>query len=233
MTNKNTALKQDIQNFFGNKVLEADVAVNELTVIIATSHWLDVCGDLKDNFSFSQLIDLTVVDYLDYGKKEWRSESSGATGFGRGLNPDSAGRFSFDDRAPEVTFTGKRFAVVVHLLSVEDNRRVRLKAYCDNNDFPDIESLVETWSVANWFEREAFDMFGVIFRNHPDLRRLLTDYGFVGHPFRKDFPLIGHVEMRYDPEQARVVYEPVSIESRVLTPRVIREGAESPGGNNA
>jgi len=118
---------------------------------------------------------------------------------------------------------GNRFAVVVHLLSVKNNVRLRVRAFCRDDEFPVIASLVDVWPVANWFEREAFDLFGIVFEGHPDLRRILTDYGFVGHPFRKDFPLSGHVEMRYDPEQKRVVYQPVTIDPREVTPRIVRE----------
>lgn len=123
---------------------------------------------------------------------------------------------------------GSRYAVVLHLLSIRLNQRVRLRVYAQDDDFPVLPTLVEVWPVANWFEREAFDLYGLMFENHPDLRRLLTDYGFVGHPFRKDFPMIGNVEMRYDPEQQRVIYQPVSIELRNNVPRVIRdEGVHS------
>ena len=118
---------------------------------------------------------------------------------------------------------GPRFAVVVHLLSVANNVRLRVRSFCADDQFPVIPSLVEVWPVANWFEREAFDLFGIMFEGHPDLRRILTDYGFVGHPFRKDFPLSGHVEMRYDPDQQRVIYQPVTIEPREITPRIVRE----------
>ena len=116
-----------------------------------------------------------------------------------------------------------RFAVVYHLLSITHNRRVRLRAWCEPGEPPMIDSVIDIWKAADWFEREAFDLFGILFRGHPDLRRLLTDYGFIGHPFRKDFPLIGNVEVRYDPIKGRVVYEPVSIEPRTLVPRVIRD----------
>ncbi len=123
---------------------------------------------------------------------------------------------------------GPRYAVVCHLLSVSLNQRVRLRVFAEDEHFPLLASLVDVWPAANWYEREAFDMYGIMFENHPDLRRLLTDYGFVGHPFRKDFPMIGHVEMRYDPEQQRVIYQPVSIEERNNVPRVIRdEGAHA------
>jgi NADH-quinone oxidoreductase subunit C len=120
---------------------------------------------------------------------------------------------------------GKRFAVVAHLLSVSHNWRVRLRTFATDDAFPVVDSLVNVWPAANWFEREAFDLFGIMFAGHPDLRRILTDYGFTGHPFRKDFPLSGQVEMRYDPEQKRVVYQPVTIEPREVTPRIIREDA--------
>jgi NADH-quinone oxidoreductase subunit C len=123
----------------------------------------------------------------------------------------------------EGTWAGARFAVVLHLLSVSLNQRVRLKVFATDDDFPVLPTLTDVWPVANWFEREAFDLFGIMFENHPDLRRILTDYGFVGHPFRKDFPMIGNVEMRYDPEQQRVIYQPVSIEMRNNVPRVIRD----------
>ena len=118
---------------------------------------------------------------------------------------------------------GQRFAVVVHLLSVSLNQRVRVRVYCADDDFPVVASVNSLWNSANWYEREAFDLFGIVFEGHDDLRRILTDYGFIGHPFRKDFPLSGHVEMRYDAERGRVVYEPVTIEPREITPRVIRE----------
>ena len=121
----------------------------------------------------------------------------------------------------EGTWEGPRFAVVYHLLSVANNVRLRVRAFVEDDD-PRIDSVVDIWSVANWFEREAFDLYGILFNGHPDLRRLLTDYGFIGHPFRKDFPLVGHVEMRYDPERKRVVYEPNTLEERINVPRVIR-----------
>ena len=126
---------------------------------------------------------------------------------------------SYRDQA----WDGIRFCVVSHLLSVSHNWRVRVKVFCPNDDMPTVASLNEVWSAANWFEREAFDLYGIIFEGHLDLRRILTDYGFIGHPFRKDFPTTGHVEMRYDPEQKRVIYQPVTIEPREITPRIIRE----------
>jgi NADH-quinone oxidoreductase subunit C len=118
---------------------------------------------------------------------------------------------------------GKRFAVVLHLLSIKRNHRLRVRTFCADDELPIIASLMDVWPAVNWFEREAFDLYGIIFDGHPDLRRILTDYGFIGHPFRKDFPISGHVEMRYDPELKRVVYQPVSIEPREITPRIVRE----------
>ena len=126
---------------------------------------------------------------------------------------------TYGDRPRE----GRRFAVVSHLLSVTHNCRLRLRVFCPADDFPIVDSLIDVWPAVAWFEREAFDLFGIVFEGHPDLRRILTDYGFAGHPFRKDFPLTGHVEMRYDPEQKRVIYQPVTIEPREVTPRIVRE----------
>ena len=126
---------------------------------------------------------------------------------------------AYENRARE----GPRFAVVYHLLSLSNNQRIRVRTFAADDDFPVVPSVVDIWPAANWFEREAFDLYGIVFDGHPDLRRLLTDYGFVGHPFRKDFPLSGHVEMRYDPEQGRVIYQPVTIEPREVVPRIVRE----------
>ena len=174
-----------------------------------------VCEQLRDDaqLRFEQLIDVCGVDYSTYGQADWEtSESATTSGFSRGAG---YGRFAAGD------WEGMRFAVVYQLLSVTHNWRLRLKVFLEG-EYPRLPSVIGVWASANWFEREAFDLFGILFDGHPDLRRLLTDYGFVGHPFRKDFPLSGHVEMRYDPEKGRVVYEPVTIEERVLVPRVIR-----------
>ena len=141
-------------------------------------------------------------------------------GFSRGVNRGALLASSVARGAAATP--GRRFAVVYHLLSVSLNQRVRLRVFCPNDDEPMVDSLCGIWAGVDWFEREAFDMFGVMFKGHPDLRRLLTDYGFIGHPFRKDFPLSGNVEVRYDPEKRRVVYQPVSIDPRVLVPKVIR-----------
>jgi NADH-quinone oxidoreductase subunit C len=188
-------------------------ALGELTLTLPAAELLGVCQALHTDkaLRFEQLIDLCGIDYAAYGKSEWETIDASSTGFGRGVDRDI--ELEADDP--------QRFAVVYHLLSVRYNRRLRLKVYAGGTQ-PMVDSVVSVWNVANWFEREAFDLFGILFRGHPDLRRILTDYGFVGHPFRKDFPLSGHVAMRYDPEQARVVYEPVDIEPRVLVPKVIR-----------
>ncbi|MBX9598264.1 MAG: NADH-quinone oxidoreductase subunit C [Burkholderiales bacterium] len=137
---------------------------------------------------------------------------------------------TYKDQQDEKPADALRFAVVYHLLSLKHNWRVRVKCFATNNEFPVVPSVLDIWSSVNWFEREAFDMYGIIFDGHPDLRRILTDYGFIGHPFRKDFPLSGYMEMRYDEEQKRVIYQPVTIEPREITPRIIRE--EHYGGRN-
>ena len=142
-----------------------------------------------------------------------------ALGFEQLIDLCGVDYFSYGERP----WQGLRFAVVAHLLSVSNNWRLRLRSFCLDDDFPAIATLTAVWASAGWYEREAFDLFGIAFEGHPDLRRILTDYGFVGHPFRKDFPVSGHVEMRYDPEQKRVIYQPVTIEPREVTPRVIRE----------
>ncbi|MGB0846361.1 MAG: NADH-quinone oxidoreductase subunit C [Thiolinea sp.] len=214
-----------------NKIAADSIsACGELTLDVAVDNWLEVANFLRrDSVTrFEQLIDLCGVDYLQYGKTEWEVASATSEGFSRAVSADDA-LFDFDaEESAADAYEGNRFAVIVHLLSVSKNMRIRLRTYCDDNDFPVVPSLVGIWSSANWFEREAFDLFGIMFNNHPDLRRILTDYGFVGHPFRKDFPLSGHVEMRYDAEQKRVIYEPVSIEPRTLVPRVIRQDQRVP-----
>ncbi|NDB85064.1 MAG: NADH-quinone oxidoreductase subunit C, partial [Alphaproteobacteria bacterium] len=173
----------------------------------------DLLSMLKTNnkFSFDTLIDICVVDYLHYGIDDWKTDSATQTGFSRSVASEKHVH-------PEQDY---RFAVVYHLLSVKNNYRLRVKVYLGEHNLV-IPSVVSLWKSANWFEREAYDLFGVLFDGHPDLRRILTDYGFVGHPFRKDFPVSGHVEMRYDAAQQRVIYETVDIEPRVSVPKVIR-----------
>lgn len=197
---------------------------DEITIETAPVDLQDLCLNLRDQkeFRFEQLIDLCGVDYLHYGLDEWSTQNATQEGFSRGVQPATSAFFSFDDPPPRPNLETSRFAIVYHLLSVTHNHRLRIRVFCDDDEMPRTPSVIGIWPSANWFEREAFDLFGVIFDGHPDLRRILTDYGFIGHPFRKDFPLIGHVEMRYDPEQMRVIYEPVKIEPRVLVPKVIR-----------
>jgi len=195
----------------GCELLTAD---REVTLVVPKGQLLAVAEVLRDDpcFRFEQLTDLCGVDYLAYGCSEWATIEATTTGFGRAVERGLDLPAQADER---------RFAVVYHLLSLTHNRRLRLRVYAEGTR-PMVDSLIGIWASADWFEREAFDLFGILFEGHPDLRRILTDYGFVGHPFRKDFPLSGQVEMRYDPDQARVVYEPVSIEPRILVPRVIR-----------
>ena len=225
-------LQETLQQELGKLISNSHIAYGELTLDIAPNNLLSVCHSLRDQFEFEQLIDLCGVDYLEYGVAEWQTDVS-SQGFSRGTEPATFGHFTFDEPARETEMEGSRFSVVYHLLSLSQNQRIRLKCYCEDNDFPIVDSVLNVWNAANWFEREAFDLFGIIFTGHPDLRRILTDYGFIGHPFRKDFPLVGHVEMRYDPEQQRVIYEPVSIEPRIGVPRVIRENNRYAGDENS
>ena len=195
MTDSNQDLAAHVRELLGASITDVSESVGQLTLEVRRDDILPVCARLRDDpaLSFEQLMDLCGVDYLEYGQE-----------------------------SPSGPRRGPRFAVVYQLLSLKHNRRIRLRAWLDD-EFPQIASVTGIWNSTAWYEREAFDLFGIVFEGHPDLRRILTDYGFVGHPFRKDFPLIGQVEMRYDPEKQRVVYQPVSIEPRVLVPRVIRE----------
>jgi len=208
-------LASSIRARFGTAISRCAVSLGQPTAEVAAGALRDTALALRDEspFGFEQLTDLCAVDYAAYGTADWAtSETATREGFSRGV---SSGAYE------DGTYAGPRFAVVYHLLSVSHNQRLRLRVFLDG-DPPRIPSVVDIWSSANWYEREAFDLMGILFEGHPDLRRILTDYGFVGHPFRKDFPISGHVETRYDPEKRRVVYEPVSIEPRVLVPRVIR-----------
>lgn len=213
-----------VRSLLEGKLVAVTEAAGELTVEISPECWVDACRTLRDDpeLRFSCCMDLSGVDYLGYGQVEWDTSDISSEGFSRGVEGEGAGRFDWEHR-PQPVSQARRFAVVVHLLSISRNRRVRLRAFCVDDQLPIIGSLCDVWPGVNWFEREAFDLFGIVFEGHPDLRRILTDYGFVGHPFRKDFPLIGNVEVRFDAEKGRVVYEPVSIEPRVLVPRVIRD----------
>ena len=210
-------LQEQVRQALGDSLEKDRIALNEYTIEVKEGDWHKVALTLRDQLGFDQLIDLCGVDYVAYGRTNWETLDAPNEGFSRGV-------FDFEEQVSELPLDmPRRFAVVMHLLSVADNRRIRVRAFIENTAQPTIDSVVDVWNCANWFEREAFDLFGIIFRGHPDLRRILTDYGFVGHPLRKDFPLTGHVEMRYDPEQGRCVYEPVSIENRVNVPRVIRD----------
>jgi NADH-quinone oxidoreductase subunit C len=222
-------LSQALNSAFGSKLQSNVVTQNdvsaEVTIEVAVNDALSVFEILRDDESlkFEQMIDICGVDYSQYGNVEWVTDESSSTGFSRGVEPAAGARLRFGDESEYVNTDRPRFAAVYHLMSVTHNHRLRVRVYCENDAVPVVYSVLDIWPSANWFEREAFDLFGIIFDGHPDLRRILTDYGFVGHPFRKDFPLIGHVEMKYDEAQKRVIYQPVSIEPRVLVPRVIRD----------
>lgn len=194
---------------------KATVALNELTLDVPREHLLTLCQQLRDEpaLGFNMLIDVVGLDYLHYGLDEWQTQSATLTGFGRGVTAKPIR----EESAP-----AERFAVVYHLLSLHHNWRLRLRVALPDNTDLILDSVVGVWPSANWHEREVFDLFGIFFHGHPDLRRILTDYGFVGHPFRKDFPLIGKVEARYDAAAKAVIYEPVSITPRILEPKVIR-----------
>jgi NADH-quinone oxidoreductase subunit C len=207
-------LASRITTVLGDRVRPYAVPANEYAIEVDPASVLEVAGVLRDDpqLRFEQLIDLCGVDYLDYGRAEWRTSTATSSGFSRGVN----------HAAPHTLAGNKRFAVVSQLMSITHNQRLRMRVWAEDLEDPMLDSLVGVWASAEWFEREAFDLFGILFRGHPDLRRILTDYGFIGHPFRKDFPLIGNVEVHYDPKQKRVVYAPVEIEPRTLVPRVIR-----------
>lgn len=225
-------------------IQKSELTRGEITIEVDQRHIHDVCLRLRDDpeFDFQMLMDVCGVDYLHYGVAEWETESATTSGFERGvdcaamlqLNREQADKVYQEVVDPQpnpiVSQPGQedmsdghlpRFAAVYHLLSLRLNHRVRVRAFLHLHE-PKIASVIDIWPSANWFEREAFDLFGIIFTGHPDLRRLLTDYGFIGHPFRKDFPLSGNVEVRYDAKARRVVYEPVSITPRILEPKVIR-----------
>jgi NADH-quinone oxidoreductase subunit C len=221
-----------LKDRFGDSVEAVIDAAGEVTLELAGEQLLEVAQALRDEpaFSFEMLIDLCGVDYLNYGRDEWATEETSSSGFSRGVEAVTAGRLGVitDDLVREQPRSARRFAAVYHLLSIRNNRRLRLKVFAPDDDLPVVPSVIDVWNSADWYEREAFDLYGILFEGHPDLRRLLTDYGFIGHPFRKDFPLTGNVEVIYDAEKKRVVYQPVSIEPRVLVPKVIRaEGVEA------
>ena len=221
-TQRREQLAAAIEQAFGDRVNVRVEPHGEVAIDVAAEELLSVSETLRDNASlgFEMLMDLAGLDYLNYGQDEWRGASATAMGFGRAV-----------DRAPSPARPdGKRFAVVYQLLSIKNNWRARLRCFCPDDDVPRLPTIIGVWASADWFEREAFDLYGILFEGHPDLRRILTDYGFIGHPFRKDFPLSGHVEVTYDPDKERVVYQPVSIAPRTLVPRVIRDDNRYDGG---
>ena len=213
----NATLSEALGSVFADK-LRVETAFGAVTAVVDAERLIATMRSLRDlpEFRFETLIDVCGVDYSAYGATS------------RGLAYSSSDATPAE---PPKRLHGGRFAAVYHLLSLTHNHRLRVRAFAPDDDFPVLPSVIDVWPSANWYEREAFDFYGVMFTGHPDLRRILTDYGFVGHPFRKDFPLSGNVEMRYDPEQGRVIYQPVTIEPREVVPRIIREEsyAESEG----
>ena len=216
MTGTIDALAATLRERFAPAGASISMHRGQLTLELDASALGAVAARLRDDedLDFAQLLDLCGVDYLEYGRSDWEtSESVTSSGFSRAVERTlGEGEAGLE----------RRYAVVYHLLSLSRNARLRVRCWTEG-DPPRVPSVVGLWASANWYEREAFDLFGILFVGHPDLRRLLTDYGFIGHPFRKDYPLVGEVEMRYDTERGRVVYEPVSIEPRTLVPRVIRD----------
>ena len=215
-------LKKNIEAQLAPYVHDVYIEHDQLIIGIIPEHIKTIALMLRDEpfFRCEQLIDVCGMDYQTYGESEWTTDQATATGFERAVDP--VGQQKVTLRMPA------RFGVVYQLLSVSHNHRIRLKAFLSEDNLV-IDSMVDIWPAASWFEREAFDLFGILFKGHPDLRRILTDYGFIGHPFRKDFPLIGQVEMRYDAGLGRVVYEPVSIQPRILVPRVVRDDSRYRG----
>lgn len=219
MSDRYDALSAAISSRFGAALSPVSSRCGELTYEVDKTDLIQVATALRDEdeFQFEMLIDLCGIDYLSYGKAEWQTDDATSTGFSRAAVPENI--------VPDADtiFEPRRFAVVYHLLSISRNWRLRLRVFPGSANPPIVPSVVDVWASANWYEREAFDLFGILFEGHPDLRRILTDYGFIGHPFRKDFPIIGNVETRYDPDRGRVIYQPVSIEPRTLVPKVIRD----------
>ncbi len=222
MSNTNETLVARIDARFKQKLTRVESICGELTYLLDKDDLIEVARALRDepDFHFEILIDVCGVDYLTYGSDEWTTQSATGSGYSRGVEREPV----ILDEAD--TFDPERFAVVYHLLSLKNNARLRLRVFTGDANPPIVKSVVDIWNSANWFERETFDLFGILFEGHPDLRRILTDYGFIGHPFRKDFPLIGNVEVTYDPDKGRVVYQPVTIEPRTLVPKVIRDDGQ-------
>lgn len=231
------AFASRLQARFGDARVEVALPRGEIGIEFSAADYHAGCMALRDEFGFEVLVDLCGVDHMGYGSDEWDTDVSSA-GFSRGVEGRGVGRFGYGEVPAEQVAqpqavapmpepdAARRFESVAQLLSIQHNRRLRVSVFCESDELPVLPSITDVWPGVNWFEREAFDLFGIIYQGHPDLRRILTDYGFIGHPFRKDFPLIGNVEVRYDPERKRVVYEPVtSVEPRVNVPRVVRDDA--------
>ncbi len=219
MSDRIETLAARIDERFGEQMTRVESICGELTYELDKDDLVGIATALRNegDFGFEMLMDVCGVDYLSFGSVEWTTESATGSGYSRGVEREPV----ILDEADE--FPPKRFAVVYHLLSLRHNMRLRLRIFTGVDNPPVVKSVVDVWNSANWFEREAFDLFGILFDGHPDLRRILTDYGFIGHPFRKDFPLVGNVEVIYDADKGRVAYQPVSIEERTLVPRVIRD----------
>ena len=218
MESKHEEIKTRIIACFKDKLTPIESPSNELVFGLKSHLLREVATELKENkdLLFEQLTDLCGIDYLTYGIDEWTTKSATNSGFSRGVTRQPV---ILDDAD---SFDGERFAVIYNLLSLKLNIRIRLRMFTGEDNPPIVPSVSDIWSSANWLERETFDLYGIIFDGHPDLRRILTDYGFVGHPFRKDFPISGNVEIHYDQEKEKIIYKPVSIEPRTLVPRVIR-----------
>jgi len=222
MSNFKFDLSKHLSEQFSDINIELVESDHGVTCTVPLDSWVEVAKTLREHevFQFEQCVDVCGVDYFTFGEAEWQTDGVSSTGFSRGVNAKGPGRFSWHERRQESM--PNRFAVVAQLLSIKHNHRLTIKCYAPDEGMLMVPSLIDVWPGVNWFEREVFDLFGIIFKGHPDLRRILTDYGFIGHPFRKDFPLIGNVEVIYDEEKGRVVYQPVSIEPRVLVPKTIR-----------
>ena len=222
---KNKILKNIFDIYFSDHKYEFE---NSDTVIFEDEKLTEILTIFQNNpeLKFEILIDIVAIDYSDYGVSEWNSSDVSSKGYSRGIKKDSSGRYTYESSKKHFGQPVKRFAVIYNLLSISKNTRLNVKFYCKDDETPSLPSATSIWSSANWYEREAYDLFGIVFTNHPDLRRLLTDYGFIGHPLRKDFPLIGITEVNYDLNKERVVNQPVTIKPRVLIPKVIRDSSD-------
>ena len=226
MNNINTPNNKQLKNLFDKNFSKFSFNFeNESTVVFEEENLIEIMTILHENeqLRFEILVDIIAVDYSDYGVSEWNSKNANNKGYSRGIKKDSSGRYTYETAKKNHNQPKKRFAAIYNLLSITSNFRLNAKFYCNEDNTPSLPSVTSIWSSADWYEREAYDLLGIVFTNHPDLRRLLTDYGFIGHPLRKDFPLIGNVEVNYDLDKERVIYQPVTIKPRVLIPKVIRD----------